>query len=127
MDSMDFAYKIMLEYRALDVVIGAIFPASMLYQSNGFTPLIIFFAMFIGIVRNFKIPHFVRFHTMQSILLDIVSMLGVIIKQYTPFEVRITPIYTSIMNVFAVLVFGTILYCGITCVLGKYADIPVIS
>ena len=127
MDSLDFVYYLLDQYRSLDMFFDVVFPLSILYQSNGFTPLIIFFALFIGVVRNFKVPHFVRYHTMQSILLDIVSMLGVIIKQYMPYELRITFLFNCIMNVFGVVVFGTIAYCMLACVLGKYADIPVIS
>ena len=37
--------------------------------------------MFLLVVRNEKLPHFVRFNAMQSILLDICIMLGGLIIQ----------------------------------------------
>ena len=46
------------------------------YYSNSFTPFFVFFALFLAVVRNEKLPHFLRFNAMQSILLDICIMLG---------------------------------------------------
>jgi uncharacterized membrane protein len=40
-----------------------------------FASLIIFFALYLGVVRNENISHFIRFNAMQAILLDIVLML----------------------------------------------------
>lgn len=61
-------------------------PSAQAYYSNQFTPFFVFFAMFLLVVRNEKLPHFVRFNAMQSILLDICVMLSGLIIQYLPFE-----------------------------------------
>jgi uncharacterized membrane protein len=60
------------------------------YYSNQFTPFFVFFAMFLLVVRNEKLPHFVRFNAMQSILLDICVMLSGLIIQYLPFEIALS-------------------------------------
>lgn len=61
-------------------------PVRQAYYSNQFTPFFVFFAMFLLVVRNEKLPHFMRFNAMQSILLDICVMLSGLIIQYLPFE-----------------------------------------
>ncbi|MFM6409466.1 MAG: Tic20 family protein [Microcystis sp.] len=53
-------------------------PLAFLYSSLGsFGSLIIFFVLFLAVVRNPRISHFIRFNTMQAILIDIlVYLLG---------------------------------------------------
>lgn len=41
-------------------------PVSQIYFSSQFAPLIIFFLMFLSIVKNKKLHHFVRFNCMQA-------------------------------------------------------------
>lgn len=53
-----------------------------IYQGNHFTPLIIFFAIFLGIVKNRRIHHFVRYNAMQSVQLDLLVMGFQILNYY---------------------------------------------
>jgi Chloroplast import apparatus Tic20-like len=36
-----------------------------IYYSSQFAPLVIFFLLFLAVVKNTKVPHFVRFNCMQ--------------------------------------------------------------
>ncbi|KAK9849128.1 hypothetical protein WJX84_003015, partial [Apatococcus fuscideae] len=81
------------------------------YYSSQFTPLIVFFMLFLAVVKNTSLPHFVRFHCMQAVMLDIVVMLFVILQPYFPAEVRWSPF----MNFYDIISFNTcmpaIIYC----------------
>jgi len=55
-----------------------------LYYSSQFTPLIIFFAMYLAVVRNNSLHHFIRFHCMQAVTLDICVMLLTLVRSYFP-------------------------------------------
>jgi len=46
------------------------------YHGFPFAGLIIFFALFLGIVRNPNVSYFMAFNTLQAILLDIVLIIG---------------------------------------------------
>ena len=37
-----------------------------IYYSSQFAPLIIFFLLFLSVVKNFRLHHFTRFHCMQA-------------------------------------------------------------
>merc|ERR1712178_470969 len=50
-------------------------PVTTFYYSISFTPLIIFFVIFLAIVRNKGFHQLVRFHAMQAVMIDIVIML----------------------------------------------------
>ena len=54
-----------------------------IYESIPFAGIIVFLALFVLVVRNEKISHFIRFNTMQAILLDIVLLLCVILRERT--------------------------------------------
>ena len=40
-------------------------PFVRIYYSSQFAPLVIFFLLFLAVVKNTKVPHFVRFNCMQ--------------------------------------------------------------
>lgn len=89
--------------------------------------LIVFFALFILVVRNEKINHFIRFNTMQAILLDIIIFL---------LRVLINVVGVIDIAGFATQTLSTIIFIGIMVavtysvfqsLLGRYAEIPSIS
>ena len=59
-----------------------------IYYSSQFAPLVVFFLLFLAVVKNTKLPHFVRFNCMQGIMIDIVTMLFNILRTYFPAEFR---------------------------------------
>ena len=62
----------------------------MIFYSNGFIPFCTFFGLFLAVVRNPKVPHFIRYNTMQAIMLDICIMLAGLIMQYLPMFLAVT-------------------------------------
>eukprot|EP00192_Tetraselmis_astigmatica_P020114 CAMPEP_0117666874 /NCGR_PEP_ID=MMETSP0804-20121206/10629_1 /TAXON_ID=1074897 /ORGANISM="Tetraselmis astigmatica, Strain CCMP880" /LENGTH=217 /DNA_ID=CAMNT_0005474489 /DNA_START=201 /DNA_END=855 /DNA_ORIENTATION=+ len=102
-------------------------PFVSIYYANNFMPLIVFFLCFLAIVKNTKLHHFVRFNTMQAIMLDIVVMLFNIIRAYFPAEIR----WSVIMILFDKFAFlacmATVLYGIFFTLRGYYADIPFVS
>lgn len=93
----------------------------------GLGALVIFFALFLGVVRNENINHFIRFNAMQAILIDIVMILCSIIM---PFVVKVLPspfIVETLFNVVFLGLLGTFVYVIVQSAQGRYAEIPTIS
>lgn len=92
-----------------------------------FASLIIFFVLFLGVVRNEKISHFIRFNTMQALLIDIALFLCTMALQI------LTPaLGTGLVGqtLFNVVFLGTLAACAYSVVqsaIGRYAEIPGIS
>lgn len=97
------------------------------YYSNQFTPFFVFFALFLAVVRNEKLPHFLRFNTMQSILLDICIMLGGLIIQYMPFEMAFSWVGSAANSFVFTSGAAAVFYCAFYTLQGVYADIPTVS
>lgn len=97
------------------------------YHANPLTPFLVFMSLFIVVVRNVKLPHFLRFNALQSIMLDISVMLGGLIIQYLPFEIQASWVGLFLGIVTWVTGMGAVFYSVFFTVQGKYCDIPVIS
>ena len=102
-------------------------PAMQIFYGNQFIPFLTFFALFLLVVRNEKLPHFVRYCTMQAILLDICCMLGGLIMQYMPIFVMVS--WMGEWMELAVLAnsFFALFYSIFNALQGLYPEIPIIT
>lgn len=110
-------------FQPLLVLLG---PVIQFYLGVPFVSFIIFILLFTLVVRNEKISRFIRFNTMQAIMLDIVVFLcrlviGLIFAPIGGFIVQ-----TLASTVFLGIFVGSI-YSIIQSVRGEYAQIPTIS
>lgn len=96
----------------------------------GLGGLLIFVALLFFVVRNDRICHFVRFNTMQAILIGIVLTIFALIWQF--FQTALPGLQVSLLQdtVFNVLFLGTMIgsiYSIVQSIRGKYAEIPTLS
>jgi hypothetical protein len=106
----------------------ALYPLAFLYSSLGsFGSLIIFFVLFLAVVRNPRISHFIRFNTMQAILIDILVYLLGLLLGFVARGLGANLVVETLFNVVFLGAFAACVYSIIQSVIGKYADIPTIS
>lgn len=108
---------------ALTFAFAPLFPLIQIYTSVPFAGLIVFFALFLLVVRNESIAHFIRFNTMQAILIDIVLVL-------CSFGLQIfgNSFATEILsNTVFIGLIAAVGYSILQSALGRYAEVPVIS
>ncbi|PSC72911.1 chloroplast envelope translocase family [Micractinium conductrix] len=115
------------KFRNLLLIYFAPGPLAKIYFGSQFAPLIIFFVMFLSIVKNTKLHHFVRFNCMQAIMLDIVVMLFHILRAYLPAELKWSVIGHYFDMFGWTCCMATVLYAVFWTVRGYYADIPFVS
>ena len=85
-----------------------------------FGSLLIFFILFLAVVRNERIPYFIRFNTLQSILFGIaVSLISIVFGTFGALGL--------IGGLVFIIATGASLYCMVQCALGRYPEIPSIS
>jgi uncharacterized membrane protein len=126
--SIGFSGAVLQEFPALGSVIAPlILPVLVLYRTVPFASLIIFFALFFLVVRNEKISHFIRFNTMQALLVDIVIVVfGLILPILSNIDssnlIVVALASTVFLGVFAIVVFSIV-----QSLRGLYAEIPTLS
>ncbi len=115
------------QFPAIGVLFVPLLPLVRIYNTVPFAGLIVFFALFLLVVRNEKINHFIRFNTMQAILLDIVMFLGsIILEILSPIPGSGFAIETLSSTIFLGIM-AAVIYAVVQSLMGRYAEIPAIS
>ena len=84
--------------------------------------LIVFFGLYFLVVRNSKIKYFIRFHTMQSLLIVIAaSLVGLVFNLLSPGFGSLAGLLVSLP------VAGASIYSIFCAIMGNYGAIPAIS
>lgn len=127
-DGLVFGYVSLLkQFPALQVLLLPLQPVIQIYGALGqWGQLLVFFALFFLVVRNDKIIHFIRFNTMQAILLDIIVFLGSIILRIVALPRVDFAVETVASTIFLGIV-AAVAYSTIQSLMGRYAEIPAIS
>ena len=118
--SIPFGYYLFNKYYFLNTLIEPLtFPIEIIEQSLPFGSFLLFILLFVGLVRNPKVPYFVRYNACQALLIDI----ALIIISY---PLRIFPIVElgSIIFIFTLCIF---IYSIAQCIYGVEPEIPFIS
>ncbi len=126
-EGLAFGRSLFEQFPSLITIFRPIFFLLGIYQGIPFAGLIVFFALFMLVVRNDKIAHFIRFNTMQAILLDIVLILcGLLVPILSPVPGSNFAVETLANTIFIGLV-GAVIYSVAQTVMGRYAEIPALS
>ncbi|MEN9216343.1 MAG: Tic20 family protein [Gloeomargarita sp. HHBFW_bins_162] len=117
------------QFPVLNYIKYPLIPLAIIYGliPFGLGSLLVFIALFVGVVRNEKIPHFIRFNTMQAILISILlSLIGLIYSFIL--EPIIRGFITEVLfNTIFLGVIAAVGYSIFQSAQGRYAEIPVIS
>lgn len=127
-DGLVFGRYLLRQFPALQVLFLPLLPVKAIYDNLGqIGQLIVFFALFLLVVRNEKINHFIRFNTMQAILLDIVIFLcSILLQVLSPIPGTGFAMETLANTIFLGIV-AAVVYSVIQSLSGRYAEIPAIS
>jgi uncharacterized membrane protein len=128
---LPFGIQLMMEFPIFSVILIPLAPVLRLYGNlSGTIPLfglIVFFALILLVVRNPNISHFIRFNTMQAILLDIIlAVFGLILSLFDP-SVFGALIVSTLSNVLFLGMLAAVGYSVVQTFRGLYAEIPTIS
>ena len=117
--SLSFGSYLFYKYSFLKIILYITYPISIIENTLPFGSFLFFIILFAGLVRNPKVPYFVRFNVCQALLIDI----ALIIISYL---LRILPIMqlSSIIFVFNLCIF---IYSISQCIFGVEPEIPFIS
>jgi len=126
-DSLNFGNHLYIKYPFLQIIQLPAIPIILIERSIPFGSLLLFFAIFIGLVRNSKVSYFLRFNALQSLLINI----GIIIVSFI-FEIIFNPFLNSLIirtfsSTLLISIFSVIFYCVWSCTQGNEPNLPGIS
>ena len=117
--SIPFDYYLFDKYPLLKVIEYLTFPVTMIEKSLPLGDLLLFLILFAGLVRNPKVPYFVRYNACQALLINIALII------FTYF-LSIFPLVESGSIVF-ILILIIFIYSFFQCIYGFEPEIPFIS
>ncbi len=113
----------------LEIISIPLIPVAIIYNLLGmFAGIIIFFVLFLAVVRNPRISHFIRYNTMQAILIDILlTLLSIVLDTILSPIIGTGLIAETLFNTVFLGVLAICAYSMVQSLLGKYAEIPQLS
>lgn len=127
-ESLNFGDFLLRQFPFLEIPLLPVRIVAALYNSLGsLGQILVFFGLFLFVVRNEKISHFIRFNAMQAILLDIVIFLFSILVRFLSNVPGTDFALETIANTIFLGVVVSVVYSVFQSVLGRYAEIPAIS
>ena len=117
--SIPFGYFLFYKYSFLKLLLFLTFPIAIIEISLPFGGFLLFIILFAGLVRNPKVPYFVRYNACQALLIDI----ALIIISYL---LRIFPIVEFGLIIF-IFTFFIIIYSISQCIYGVEPENHLIS
>ncbi len=121
-----FGDALFRQFPILGLLFMPLIPLIQIY-SLPLASLVIFFALYFGVIRNENINHFIRFNAMQAILLDIVLMLSGIVLEGFDTAIKVQFITQTLNNMVFLGVVAAFFYAVVQSALGRYAEIPPLS
>ena len=126
--SLPFGIILLSQFPWLTAFFAPVIALYGITNSLPFASLIIFFGLWLGVVRNDNVSYFLRFNAMQAILINILQILfSLIMGVLTPAFGAQSLITETLSNT---IFMGSVAACFFSMVLsvqGKYAELPAIS
>jgi uncharacterized membrane protein len=126
LDGLMYGRYLFQQFPPLQIILVPLAPLLQIYRGIPFLGLIIFFALFLLVVRNDNISHFIRFNTMQAILLDIILILCGLVLSILGGSLG-GFIMETLSNMIFLGVLASFIYAVVQSAMGRYAEIPTIS
>ena len=126
-DTIPFGSNLFLEFPFLQWLAIPTLPLIILERGIPFGGLVLFLVMFLAVVRNTKVPYFIRFNTLQALLIDI----AVILVSYA-FQIILQPlgsllILRTLSSTVFIGVLSIVIFAIAQCLQGNEPDLPGIS
>ena len=126
-DSLIFGNHLYIKYPFIQIIQVPAIPIILIERSIPFGSLLLFLAIFLGLVRNSKVSYFLRFNALQSLLINI----GIIIVSFI-FEIIFSSFSNSLLirtfsSTILISLFSMIVYCVWSCMQGNEPNLPGIS
>lgn len=126
---LPFGMSLLRQFPILQFIYAPLQPIISIYYGFPFAGLIIFFVLLFAVVRNENISHFIRFNTMQAILLDILLVLIRFASQILGAGFRSSGglLAETFSNMVFLGILATCTFGIVQSARGIYAEIPAIS
>ncbi|XP_022714702.1 protein TIC 20-II, chloroplastic-like [Durio zibethinus] len=80
-NSLQYGRYLFIQYPQLGTLFDPLLPLLSLYKSVPYASFVAFFALYLGLVRNPSLSHYVRFNSMQAVTLDVLLVVPLLLTR----------------------------------------------
>ncbi|PRW39238.1 TIC 20- chloroplastic [Chlorella sorokiniana] len=129
LDGLRYGKFFLVQFPQFSTLLLPLEPLIRLYFSVPFAGLVVFFAVYLGIINNPNFTRYVRYNAMQAILLDIILILPGLIESIVrpPMGGPGLQIYITLYNTIFLFLFACVAYGMGSCATGQTARLPIVA
>lgn len=129
LDGLRYGKFFLVQFPQFSTLLLPLEPLIRLYFSVPFAGLVVFFAVYLGIINNPNFTRYVRFNAMQAILLDIILILPGLIESIVrpPMGGPGLQVYITLYNTIFLFLFACVAYGMGSCATGQTARLPIVA
>lgn len=129
LDGARYARFLYSQYPFTRVVLDPLLPLVQAYNSFPYAGLILFFALYLAVIRNPSFNRYVRYNAMQAVILDILMILPSLFERLfaggnDPIVFQLTVIFYNTVFLYLFSCFG---FAVVSCLLGKTPRLPLVA
>ena len=126
-DALGFGGYLFKDFQFLQLLAIPAIPIVLIEQIIPFGSLILFLGLFLAVVRNPKVPYFLRFNTLQALLIDIALFVITLTFQIILKPIGESFIVSTLSSTVLVGTLAIIIFVFVKCIQGEEPDLPGIS
>ncbi|KAE9606397.1 putative chloroplast protein import component Tic20 [Lupinus albus] len=127
-DGIQYGKYVITQFYPLQAVIQPLVPAIRVFKSFPFNGFLVFFTLYFVVVRNPNFTRYVRFNTMQAIVLDVLLIFPDLLERsFNPKGGFGLDFIMSLDSTVFFFLFVSLIYASSSCLLGQIPRLPIVA
>ncbi|KAF6145081.1 hypothetical protein GIB67_013432 [Kingdonia uniflora] len=127
-DGIQYGKYVITQFTPLQIFLQPLVPAIRVFKSFPFNGFLVFITLYFVVVRNNNFSRYVRFNTMQAIVLDVLlifpDLLG---RSFNPREGVGLDLVMSLDSTVFLFLLVSLIYGSTSCLLGQLPRLPIVA
>ncbi|XP_062015574.1 protein TIC 20-v, chloroplastic [Rosa rugosa] len=127
-DGIQYGKYVITQFTAIQALINPLVPAIRVFKSFPFNGFLVFLTLYFGVVRNQNFSRYVRFNTMQVIVLDVLLIFPDLLERsFNPRDGLGLDVLMSLDSTVFLFLLVCLIYASSSCLLGQVPRLPIVA
>ncbi|XP_050369733.1 protein TIC 20-v, chloroplastic [Argentina anserina] len=127
-DGIQYGKFVITQFTAIQALINPLVPAIRVFKSFPFNGFLVFLTLYFGVVRNQNFSRYVRFNTMQVIVLDVLLIFPDLLERsFNPRDGIGLDLMMSLDSTVFLFLLVSLIYGSASCLLGQVPRLPIVA
>ncbi|XVE96677.1 hypothetical protein REPUB_Repub02eG0243000 [Reevesia pubescens] len=127
-DGIQYGKYVITQFTPIQVLIQPLFPAIKVFKSFPFNGFLVFLTLYFVVVRNRNFSRYVRFNTMQAIVLDVLLIFPDLLERsFNPRDGLGLDLVMSLDSTVFLFLLVCLIYGSSSCLFGQLPRLPIVA